>query len=169
MSILIETVLTWILVVVLIVLLLWAAWKGLYAFAVLTIPLWPRRWVAFFNKGPTNRRALPESLFVVTVTEEGVTCAPPEGEPSTITWEDLASVYIRTNDSGPFGVDVIWGLHDGSDVPRILVPGGATGEEQMLAALQRLPGFDNGMVVAAMSSTQNARFLCWKRQRENMG
>jgi hypothetical protein len=29
--------------------------------------------------------------------------------------------------------------------------------------LQELPGFDNEQVIAAMCSTKNARFLCWRR------
>ena len=34
---------------------------------------------------------------------------------------------------------------------------------ELLSRLQQLPGFDNEAVIKAMGSTNNAKFLCWKR------
>jgi hypothetical protein len=35
--------------------------------------------------------------------------------------------------------------------------------KELLVRLQQLPGFDNGVVIKAMGSTGDARFVCWKR------
>jgi hypothetical protein len=39
----------------------------------------------------------------------------------------------------------------------------AEGADKLLEALQKLPGFDNDAVIKAMSSTSNAKIVCWKR------
>ena len=85
----------------------------------------------------------------------------PAGETEYVAWQDLRAVLIQTTDEGPWTVDVYWillGDHGGCVVPQ-----GAAGEEGLLARLQQLPGFDHGAVIAAMASTDNARFLCWER------
>jgi hypothetical protein len=33
----------------------------------------------------------------------------------------------------------------------------------LLQALQKLPGFDHQAVIAAMGSTSNAKFVCWRK------
>ena len=90
-----------------------------------------------------------------------VTCHHPNGTEESVTWADLQAVLIETNDEGPFAPDVFWIL-----VGRpggCIIPEGATGEAELLNRLQALDGFDNDAVIAAMSSTDNQRFLCWKR------
>ena len=104
----------------------------------------------------------PEAAFVVTLTAEGVTCRRPDGKIESVAWDDLQGVLIETNDEGPIGTDVYWilvGKHSGCVIPQ-----GATGEDALLKQLQALPGFDNEALIASMSSTENRRFLCWKRK-----
>ena len=47
-----------------------------------------------------------ESRYVVTVDEKEVRCRRPSGETESVTWGDLNSVIIETNDAGPWGMDV---------------------------------------------------------------
>jgi hypothetical protein len=71
--------------------------------------------------------------------------------------DDLASVYVETNDSGPWGTDVWWLLNDGTGQARVVFPQLATGEDAVLERLRQLPGVE----VRGMNSGENARFRCW--------
>ncbi len=104
----------------------------------------------------------PEAGFVVTLSDEGVTCRRPNGVVEAVSWSDLQAVILETNDQGPFAMDVYWllvGKRGGCVIPQ-----GATGEDQLLSRLQALEGFDNTALIEAMSSTENRRFVCWKRK-----
>lgn len=103
----------------------------------------------------------PEAKFVVTVNDASVRCIRPNGDSEEVKWADLRAVLIETNDTGPVGVDVLWilvGTEGGC-----IVPAGASGEARLLDALQRLPGFDNEAMIAAMGSVENRKFLCWEK------
>ncbi len=46
-----------------------------------------------------------------------------------------------------------------------IFPQGATGDSDLLSEMQsKLPGFDNKMLIEAMCSTDNNRFLIWERK-----
>jgi hypothetical protein len=107
--------------------------------------------------------SMPESLHVVTVSDRGISCTYPGGDEKCISWDELHVVKIRTNDSGPWGMDVIWGFHGKGGEARLAVPGGATGEQEMLSSIQRLPGFRNGEVIKAMCCATDNSFECWRR------
>jgi hypothetical protein len=109
-------------------------------------------------------RLMPESKFAVTVDEQEIRCRRPDGRAESVRFDELRVIIIETNDTGPLGTDVWWILAgDAENRSGCVVPGGATGEREMLEALQRLPGFDNRALIDAMSSMENRRFLCWKR------
>lgn len=97
----------------------------------------------------------------VVFDEIGVRVTRWNGVVEQVAWDDLDSVLIETNDSGPIGTDLLWIL--AGKVSGCLVPGGAEGEHELLGRLQELPGFDNQAVIDAMGSVENARFVCWKR------
>jgi hypothetical protein len=107
-----------------------------------------------------NGRLLPEATFVVSFDEVEVRCVRPDGKVESVRWDDLQSVWIATTDDGPFGTDVYWVLEGAAG--GCAIPQGAIGERELLKRLQRLPGFDSAAVVAAMGSTSNQRFDCWK-------
>ncbi len=102
----------------------------------------------------------------VSVTPEVVTRFRPDGVQETVRWEDLAEVGIITTDEGPWSEDVFWLLIGSDGTSGCAVPQGAEGANELLAALQKLPGFDNKTVIEAMGSTSNARFVCWKRNAQ---
>ena len=108
-------------------------------------------------------RLQPESQFVVTVDDKGVCCQRPSGDTESVTWDDLDAVIVETNDTGPWGADVLWLLIGDNGSSGCVIPQGATGEPALLAKLQSLPGFDNEQLIAAMSSFGNQKFLCWRR------
>jgi hypothetical protein len=103
----------------------------------------------------------PEAKFVVTVDDNRIRCVRSDGDAEQVDWDDLRAVIIETNDTGPVGIDVLWILV-GTDTGCI-VPAGATGEAELIAVLQRLPGFDNEAMIAASSSVENRKFLCWEK------
>jgi hypothetical protein len=54
----------------------------------------------------------------------------------------------------------------GADGDGVAVPGASVTDE-LLDRLQALPGFDNEQMIRAMSSTDDAQFLCWQRVAES--
>jgi hypothetical protein len=95
--------------------------------------------------------------------DDAVICVrDPNGTQQQICWDDLHSVVILTNDTGPFSDDVHWVLAARDGGSKLILPIGSTGEQELLRELQRrLPGFGNNAVVRAMSSTENASFDVW--------
>lgn len=104
---------------------------------------------------------MPESKFIVSINNEGISCQRPDGAVESVLWADLRAVLIETNDEGPFACDVMWVLV--GKTGGCVIPQGATGEQELLARLQELPGFRNEAVIQAMGCADNARFLCWRR------
>jgi hypothetical protein len=110
------------------------------------------------------RRLQPEARYVVTLDDRQILCRHPSGKEQAVAWKDLNAVIVETNDSGPFGMDVLWLLVGRGAGSGCVIPQGATGKRELLDALQRLPGFDNAQLIAAMGCTDNRTFLCWQRQ-----
>lgn len=77
----------------------------------------------------------------------------------SIAISSISKVSIATNDSGPWNTDLWWIISDGNQ--ELQIPGGATGEDELLVALQQLEGFDNEQLIKAMSSVENAHFICY--------
>jgi hypothetical protein len=150
----------------------WCALAVAIALAVIALAeRWRLRWSltrllvrirGIGNKGwMTHPQLRPESLYVVRLSESGVSCTNPEGATESVTWADLRQVEIVTTDQGPFFPDVFLVLH-GSKADCV-VPQGATGDRELFERLQQLPSFRNEVVIEAMSSTDNRRFLCWEQ------
>jgi hypothetical protein len=139
----------------------WAALVlGFLGIPVLLLKLWPGKPAG--SNCPEGKGLYPECLFVVTVSDSEVINKRPDGVIERIALKDLKEVAIETNSSGPWGADVWWLLTGATADARCAYPGGATGEQSVLQWLQRLPGFDDKAVIAAMGSTSNARFVCWQ-------
>jgi hypothetical protein len=79
-----------------------------------------------------------------------------------VAWDDLLEVAILTTADGPFTEDVFFVLV-GRGGTGCVVPQGAPEGSQLQERLQRLPGFDNKAVIRAMSSADDATFVCWRR------
>lgn len=120
-----------------------------------------------FGKTETHAPAPAEDDFVVSLVDGEIVVLHPQGTIEQIKLAELQAVLIETNDSGPWGPDLWWilvGAPGEGGNHGCVFPGGATGEMEVLTALQELPGFDHGAVIEAMGSTSDARFLCWKAE-----
>lgn len=143
---------------------------ALYSAAIAVVLRWRARWSVqgLIDRVRRDRergvyvppKLQPESQYVVSLTESEVTCRRPDGSVENVAWDDLQRVEIVTTDEGPFLMDVFWVLH-GTETGCV-VPQGATGEQELLQQLQRLPGFQNAAVIEAMSCSDNRHFLCWE-------
>ena len=138
---------------------------GLHALIMVLIELRRRQRLAQATKPPPDLTPsaglMPESGFIVRLSDAEVVCERPDGKVERIQWSDLQKVEVITTSDGPFAPDVFW-LLDGT-AEGCAVPSGATGEKELLERLQALPGFDNSAVIAAMSCASDRRFLCWER------
>jgi hypothetical protein len=103
-------------------------------------------------------RKQPEASYVVSVSGDDVRCLGPDGGSQAVSLKRLRDVYVETNESGLWGVDVWFVLRDDLG-QQCSYPLGATGEAAVLDRLRALPGFR----LDGMNSTANARFLCWRR------
>jgi hypothetical protein len=112
-------------------------------------------------KCPEGRGLYPECLFVVTIDAGEVVVQRPDGTTERVAISELQELSIVTDDSGPAGADRWW-LLVGRNGSGCAFPGGATGEMQVLAWAQQLPGFDTECFIRSTGSTSNARFSCWK-------
>jgi hypothetical protein len=131
-----------------------------------------RRWAgrivrATLLNGPSEpAKLLPESRYIVELSDSGVTCSRPDNTVESVAWDDLQSVEVVNTDEGPFAPDVFWVLHGSHG--GCAIPQGATGERQLLERLQELPGFDNEALITAMGVTTNQRTLCWQRSTSSV-
>ncbi len=108
-----------------------------------------------------NPRPKPDC---VTFDDIAITRTLPDGKTETVRWDDLQEVGIITTDEGPFDEDIYWMLTGSKG--GCAVSGGAQGMKELLERLQKLPSFDNEVVIKAMGSTKNDKFQCWKRTAE---
>lgn len=108
------------------------------------------------GRRPPTAPTPPEPTVVVDGT--GVRRRLGGGREEVVAWEALVGVTVLTTDEGPFVEDVWWLLHaaDGSGVA---VPGAEAGP--LLPRLWRLPRVSAEAVIAAMGSTDHARFVVW--------
>ena len=102
-----------------------------------------------------------ESRFSVTISTDLIICRRPDGQIESVAWDDLQAVFLETTDEGPFDMDVYWVLVGNRS--GCVIPQGANGEAELLDHLQKLAGFDNQAVIEAMLTTDNQRFLCWRK------
>lgn len=119
--------------------------------------MFSRIWNALFPKGRTTNQLVGE----ISCDDVAVSYTPPDGAVRRLAWADLQAVEIVTTSDGPFAVDVFWALL--SDGPPLFIPQSADRSGALLKRLQELPGFDNLAFIVAMGSSEDARFLCWKR------
>ncbi len=111
---------------------------------------------------PSIRR--PELTFwcdAVRSDDTGFVGMSARGPELRLEFSDLNRVAIRTTDEGPGVEDVFWLLVAGEQ--ECLIPHGVWGETELFERLLKLPGFNSQVMIAAMTSTDNAVFECWTR------
>jgi hypothetical protein len=97
---------------------------------------------------------------LVSFDDRGYVCRWPGGSVASIAWAELLAVEICTTDQGPVRDDVFLVLRNaGGDC---VISQADESTDQLLVRLQKLPGFDNEAVLAAMACIDNATFVCWE-------
>ena len=114
-----------------------------------------------FTKSRKLSAKVDEKAWNVDLRDGFLRVTTPAHKRAKIRMDDVIGIAIETNDSGPWGSDVIWHVTDGN--LSVHFPMGATGEEVILSAFQRLPGFDNQAMINAMGSTLNDIFVVYKK------
>jgi hypothetical protein len=104
----------------------------------------------------------PEAHWTVTAFDDRIEAVDPKGEVHAVAFADLSGVMIETNDTGPIGTDVWWLLFGADSRLACTFPQGADGEEEAVARLIGLPGFDREAMILALASTTNAVFPVWR-------
>ena len=98
----------------------------------------------------------------VLIIEEGrISYFGPE-QGAVVALDALVAVDILTTSGGPEAEDLFWILSDETG-QMAAIPGGAEGAAQLLDTLSSLQGFSHRQVIAAMGSTEDARFEVWRR------
>lgn len=98
----------------------------------------------------------------VFVDDEGVRFTHADGGTDEVSWADLQLAGVETNALGPFLEDVYLILE--GPRYRFYIPQGARGTKELIRRLLALPGFDGEAFASAMASTDDKRFICWRRQ-----
>lgn len=103
---------------------------------------------------------LPENKFIVEVTNTTFLVTNPDGTVAVLLLKDISSIIVKTNDTGPWGMDV-WFIIMGQDGEFCTYPMGATNDLLALDYYATLPGFE----LKGMNSTENALFVCWEKEK----
>ena len=93
------------------------------------------------------------------ITTDGV------GERRVVAISDLSSIVVATDDSGPWGDDVVFILYGSDGRPLSIFPSDARGNEEFVAWMATTPGYRDRELARSMASTQVARFTVWTAER----
>lgn len=77
---------------------------------------------------------------------------------------ELRKVVVVTDDSGPWGADVLYFLFTGDTDPAAVFPLEAQGRQNFVEWLGKLPGYDERELARAMGSTSVAEFVVFQAQ-----
>ncbi|MFA5950288.1 MAG: hypothetical protein WC807_08395 [Hyphomicrobium sp.] len=101
-------------------------------------------------------------LTRVAFDDGEIRVAESHGVSQQIRWANLGSVLVKATNAGPERLELCWVLTQRDGRQGVVVPMGATGEIDLLHAMQaRLEGFDNMAVIEAMSSLEAGDFQVW--------
>jgi len=98
-----------------------------------------------------------EEDWVVGIRNGILSVISPTQKSVEIRFEKIKGIAIETNDSGPFGADIIWHVSDGKITIRF--PMGARGEKEVVEELMKIDGFNYQEMIDAMGSVDNKVFI----------
>lgn len=120
---------------------------------------WLRNWFL--------RPSSPLERWSVSISEQDIVTSDGMGAQRVLPRSDLRRVVVATDDSGPWGADVVYLLYsDGAD-PACLFPLEATGCDAFVAWMSNQPGFDGRELSKAMASTNVAEFVVLDRRLDS--
>lgn len=114
-------------------------------------------WLAIHNKTSNTQ---PER---VEFDDDGITRHHPDGSTESIHWNEIDTITIITTDQGPGAEDAFWVFENADNTKGCMVGNGAKGFPDLYQRLQSLPGFRDEVVIEAMGTSSNKRFVAWQR------
>ena len=106
---------------------------------------------------------VPDDPWSVVVAGDHIVTSDGQGSTRSLPMDQLQSVVVATDDSGPWGYDVVFLMYGSADSPAGLFPLEAQGMRQFVDWLTALPGYDDRELSRAMGSTKVARFTVYTR------
>ncbi|MEG3143462.1 hypothetical protein U1839_02235 [Sphingomonas sp. RT2P30] len=103
-------------------------------------------------------RASPLEQWSVSVAQGEIVTRDGGGARRAMAIAALRRVVVATDDSGPWGADVVFLLYADGAEPVGLFPLEARGAKDFVAWMSGLPGYQDAALQAAMGSTRVARF-----------
>ncbi|NHI93042.1 MAG: hypothetical protein EAX96_11110 [Candidatus Lokiarchaeota archaeon] len=100
------------------------------------------------------------TVYDINLIEGGIQYS--DNYSKTMLFKDLIKVKIVTTDKGPWLPDVFWILI--TPTATITIENEAPFIQMVLFLLQKLPGFDNDMVIKAMQSSDYAEFVVYEKK-----
>lgn len=104
-------------------------------------------------------------LWSVAVSGANIITTDGAGERRVVAISDLSSIVVATDDSGPWGDDVVFILYGSGGQPLSIFPSDALGNEGFVAWMATTPGYRDRELARSMASTQVARFTVWTAER----
>lgn len=98
------------------------------------------------------------SPWSVAVLDGTIVTSDGQGTERRLPVEELQRVVVATDNSGPWGDDVVFLIYAEDDVLAGLFPLEATGCQDFIAWLSNQPGYRDMELAKAMSSVDVARF-----------
>jgi hypothetical protein len=107
-----------------------------------------------------KRFAGESSLAQWSVSIEGdkILTSDGLGNERRMALSDLTRVFVATDDSGPWGADVVFLLYSKEPDPAGLFPLEANGRDSFVAWMTAQPGYNDRELARAMGSTKVAQF-----------
>ena len=102
--------------------------------------------------------ASPLAQWSVSFDGDEIVTSDGRGEERKMALSDLTRVVVATDDSGPWGADVVFLLYSSEADPTCLFPLEANGRDSFVDWLSMQPGYKDCELVRAMGSTKIARF-----------
>lgn len=102
--------------------------------------------------------ASPLAQWSVSFDSGEIVTSDGQGNERKMALRDLSRVVVATDDSGPWGADVVFLLYSSEPDPACLFPLEAKGQDDFVAWLSVQPGYNDRELARAMGSTEVARF-----------
>lgn len=103
----------------------------------------------------------PLTLWSVGFVNDNIVAGDGQGAERKLHLPDLRRVVVATDDSGPWGADVVFLLYSNDPEPAVIFPLEAAGRGDFVKWLSAQPGYQDRELAKAMGSTQPARFEVW--------
>jgi hypothetical protein len=117
------------------------------------------RWLA---EKLRERNVSPLAKWSVAIEGDSIVTSDGSETTRNLSIPELRKVVVQTDDSGPWGADVLYFLFTGDTEPAAVFPLEAQGCQNFVEWLSSLPGYDDRELARAMGSTSVARFVVFE-------